>query len=82
MFLMMQIKKVCERAGIKEAIDEDIVMKFDFSTQEGRQKECVEYFENGLDDDQKDSYDYDLSPLQNWFKRPKKSGKLDLYEST
>jgi hypothetical protein len=23
-----------------------------------------------------------LSPLQNWFGRPKKSGKLDLYEST
>lgn len=49
--------------------------------QEGREKECLEYFENGLDQDEEQEYDYDLSPLQNWFKRPKKSGKLELYES-
>lgn len=61
---------------LKEPVDNDVIIKFEFNTQQGREKECIQYFENGLDYDDNDSYDYDLSPLQNWFKRPKKSGKL------
>ena len=68
---------------MQEPVENDIILKFDFITQQGREKECIEYFEGGLDnDDNFGEYDYDLSPLQNWFSRPKKSGKLDLYEST
>ena len=36
---------------LKEHVDDDMIIKFDFSTQEGREKECIEYFENGLDYD-------------------------------
>jgi hypothetical protein len=73
---------VWERSGLKEPVGEDLVIKFDFTTQEGREKEVIEYFEGGLDNEDSDHYDYDMSPLQNWFQRPKKSGKLDLYQST
>lgn len=78
----IQISKICQLAELREPVGNDLIIKFDFTTQEGREKEGIEYFESGLDYDNKDSYDYDLSPLQNWFGRPKKSGKLDLYEST
>lgn len=73
---------MCHLAEIREPPGEDAIFKFDFSTQEGREKECIEYFESGLDKEDDGSYDHDLSPLQNWFQRPKKSGKLEIYEST
>jgi hypothetical protein len=45
-------------------------------TQEGREKEAIEYFENGLDRYPRNEYDNNLSPLQNWFVRPTHEGKL------
>lgn len=58
-----------------------MIIKFDFITQEGREKEAIEYFENGLDRYPRDDYDNNLSPLQNLFVRPTKNGKLELTES-
>ena len=60
---------------------DDLILVFDFVTQEGRQKDALEYFEIGFDESNKHDYSSDLSPLQNLFKRSTSVGKTELYES-
>lgn len=40
----LQLGKLCHLAEMREAVGEDVILKFDFTTQEGREKEAIEYF--------------------------------------